>query len=147
MLKLKVPIVSTTEELAYPVQSNAACGEEDRRAGQARARRRARHRRQSRLRDGRAADRADRRLRARRRRSRSIACRTRASAGCRSSRRSAPASRASSSWSKVKDGSVRHVGLAESITMIADAMGWKLDRVTDEIQPKIADEARRRASS
>ena len=41
---------------------------------------------------------------------------------------------------KVKDGSVRHVGLAESITMIADALGWKLDRVTDEIQPKIADE-------
>jgi 4-hydroxy-tetrahydrodipicolinate reductase len=39
---------------------------------------------------------------------------------------------------KVRDGSVRHVGLAESITMIADAMGWKLDRVTDEIQPKIA---------
>ena len=39
---------------------------------------------------------------------------------------------------KVKDGSVRHVGLAESITMIADAMGWKLDKVTDEIQPKIA---------
>jgi len=40
---------------------------------------------------------------------------------------------------KVKDGSVRHVGLAESVTMIADAMGWKLDKVTDEIQPKIAD--------
>lgn len=39
---------------------------------------------------------------------------------------------------KVKDGSVRHVGLAESIAMIADAMGWKLDKVTDEIQPKIA---------
>ena len=39
---------------------------------------------------------------------------------------------------KVKDGSVRHVGLAESVTMIADAMGWKLDKVTDEIQPKIA---------
>ena len=39
---------------------------------------------------------------------------------------------------KVKDGSVRHVGLAESITMIADAMGWKLDKVTDEIQPKLA---------
>ena len=35
--------------------------------------------------------------------------------------------------------SVRHVGLAESVTMIADAMGWKLDKVTDEIQPKIAD--------
>ena len=39
---------------------------------------------------------------------------------------------------KVKDGSVRHVGLAESVTMIADAMGWKLDQVTDDIQPKIA---------
>ena len=39
---------------------------------------------------------------------------------------------------KVKDGSVRHVGLAESVTMIADAMGWKLDKVTDDIQPKIA---------
>ena len=39
---------------------------------------------------------------------------------------------------KVKDGSVRHVGLAESVTMIADAMGWKLDKVTDEIHPKIA---------
>ncbi len=40
---------------------------------------------------------------------------------------------------KVKDGSVRHVGLAESVTMIADAMGWKLDKVTDEIQPRIAE--------
>ena len=40
---------------------------------------------------------------------------------------------------KVDDGSVRHVGLAESISMIADALGWKLDRITDEIQPKIAD--------
>ena len=40
---------------------------------------------------------------------------------------------------RVKDGSVRHVGLAESVQMIADAMGWKLDKVTDEIQPKIAD--------
>jgi 4-hydroxy-tetrahydrodipicolinate reductase len=42
---------------------------------------------------------------------------------------------------KVKDGSVRHVGLAESVTMIADAMGWKLDKVTDEIQPKLAERA------
>jgi hypothetical protein len=40
---------------------------------------------------------------------------------------------------KVKDGSVRHVGLAESVQMIADSMGWKLDKVTDEIHPKIAD--------
>jgi 4-hydroxy-tetrahydrodipicolinate reductase len=40
---------------------------------------------------------------------------------------------------KVKDGSVRHVGLAESVQMIADSMGWKMDKVTDEIQPKIAE--------
>ena len=41
---------------------------------------------------------------------------------------------------KVDDGSVRHVGLAESVAMIADAIGWKLDRITDEIQPKMATE-------
>lgn len=41
---------------------------------------------------------------------------------------------------KVEDGGVRHVGLAESVSMIADAMGWKLDRITDEIAPKIATE-------
>jgi 2,4-diaminopentanoate dehydrogenase len=39
---------------------------------------------------------------------------------------------------KVDDGTVRHVGLSESIQMIGDAMGWKLDRITDDIQPKIA---------
>ena len=39
---------------------------------------------------------------------------------------------------KVKDLSVRHVGLTESVAMLADALGWKLDRITDEIQPKIA---------
>jgi len=41
---------------------------------------------------------------------------------------------------KVDDGSVRHVGLAESISMIAEAFGWKLDRITDEIQPRMATE-------
>jgi hypothetical protein len=41
---------------------------------------------------------------------------------------------------KVDDGSVRHVGLAESVSMIADALGWKLDRITDDIQPRIATE-------
>ncbi len=39
---------------------------------------------------------------------------------------------------KVDDGSVRHVGLAESVSMIADALGWKLDRITDTIEPKLA---------
>jgi 4-hydroxy-tetrahydrodipicolinate reductase len=42
---------------------------------------------------------------------------------------------------KVKAGTVRHVGLTESIAMIADAMGWKVDRITDEIRPKVAEEA------
>jgi 4-hydroxy-tetrahydrodipicolinate reductase len=41
---------------------------------------------------------------------------------------------------KVDDGSVRHVGLAESVSMIADALGWKLERITDDIQPKMATE-------
>jgi 2,4-diaminopentanoate dehydrogenase len=41
---------------------------------------------------------------------------------------------------KVDDGSVRHVGLAESVSMIADAIGWKLDRITDDIRPQIATE-------
>ena len=40
---------------------------------------------------------------------------------------------------RVDDGRVRHVGLTESIAMIADALGWKLERVTDEIEPKIAE--------
>jgi 4-hydroxy-tetrahydrodipicolinate reductase len=39
---------------------------------------------------------------------------------------------------KVDDGSVRHVGLTESIAMIADALGWTLDRISDDIRPKLA---------
>ena len=39
---------------------------------------------------------------------------------------------------EVATGRVRHVGLTESIAMIADALGWKLDRVTDEIRPQVA---------
>jgi len=42
---------------------------------------------------------------------------------------------------RVRGGSVRHVGLTESITMIADAMGWKLDSITDTIEPKMASAA------
>jgi hypothetical protein len=40
---------------------------------------------------------------------------------------------------RVDAGTVRHVGLTESITMIGDALGWTLDRITDDIAPKIAD--------
>ena len=39
---------------------------------------------------------------------------------------------------QTSEGQVRHVGLTESIAMIADALGWTLDRITDEIQPKLA---------
>ena len=39
---------------------------------------------------------------------------------------------------EVNAGRVRHVGLTESIAMIADALGWKLDRITDEIRPQVA---------
>jgi 4-hydroxy-tetrahydrodipicolinate reductase len=42
---------------------------------------------------------------------------------------------------RVDTGTVRHVGLTESVAMIADALGWKLDRITDEIAPKIARKA------
>ena len=41
---------------------------------------------------------------------------------------------------KVKAGTVRHVGLTESIAMIADAMGWRMDKITDSIHPKVAEQ-------
>ena len=39
---------------------------------------------------------------------------------------------------KVHEGEVRHVGLTESIAMIADSLGWTLDQIKDDIQPKLA---------
>ena len=39
---------------------------------------------------------------------------------------------------QVDEGTVRHVGFSESVAMIGDALGWRLDRITDDIQPKIA---------
>lgn len=42
---------------------------------------------------------------------------------------------------QVDTGTVRHVGFTESIQMIGDAMGWKLARITDDIEPKIAETA------
>jgi 4-hydroxy-tetrahydrodipicolinate reductase len=41
---------------------------------------------------------------------------------------------------KVESRGVRHVGFSESIQMIGDAIGWKLDEITDDVSPKIADE-------
>ncbi|HEX9185615.1 MAG TPA: Gfo/Idh/MocA family oxidoreductase [Vicinamibacteria bacterium] len=38
----------------------------------------------------------------------------------------------------VTEGTVRHVGLVESAYMIADALGWKLERVDETLEPAIA---------
>ena len=40
----------------------------------------------------------------------------------------------------VDNGTLRHVGFTESIHMIAAALGWKLERVTDDVKPKMAEE-------
>lgn len=39
---------------------------------------------------------------------------------------------------KIEDGSLRHVGLTESIHLIASRMGWQLDRTEDLISPVVA---------
>lgn len=40
---------------------------------------------------------------------------------------------------KKKTGTFGHIGLRESLLFIADGLGWKLDRVEEELQPMIAD--------
>jgi len=40
---------------------------------------------------------------------------------------------------RVDAGTVRHVGFTESIQMIADAMGWRLDRIVEDVAPQLAD--------
>ena len=40
---------------------------------------------------------------------------------------------------KVVEGTIKHVGFAESIAMIASTMGWKLDRIEESVEPKIAE--------
>jgi 4-hydroxy-tetrahydrodipicolinate reductase len=40
---------------------------------------------------------------------------------------------------KVSNGTIRHVGFAESIAMIASALGWKLDGIEERVEPKIAE--------
>ena len=39
---------------------------------------------------------------------------------------------------KVKDGTLRHVGLTESVHLIASKLGWKLDKTQDIIGPVVA---------
>jgi len=41
---------------------------------------------------------------------------------------------------KVAEGTLRHVGLAESARMIAACIGWKLDRFTESLEPVVARE-------
>jgi 4-hydroxy-tetrahydrodipicolinate reductase len=41
---------------------------------------------------------------------------------------------------QVASGAVRHVGFTESIAMIADAMGWALTGITDTVRPWMAEE-------
>jgi len=138
VLKLKVPIVSTTEELAYPVKGNAASARKiDALARRARVAVLGTGVNPGFVMDAlpialtgvcesvRTID-VDRVQDARIRR---LPFQKKIGAGL----------TRDEFMEKVKDGSVRHVGLAESITMIGDAMGWKLDRVTDDIAPKIAD--------
>jgi len=42
---------------------------------------------------------------------------------------------------KVESRGVRHVGFTESIQMIGDAIGWKLDAISDDVSPRVADHA------
>jgi len=39
---------------------------------------------------------------------------------------------------RVGEGSIKHVGFTESIAMIADSLGWTLDRISDTVEPKLA---------
>jgi hypothetical protein len=39
---------------------------------------------------------------------------------------------------RVDSGTVRHVGFTESIQMVAEAMGWRLDRIVDDVVPQVA---------
>jgi 4-hydroxy-tetrahydrodipicolinate reductase len=136
ILKSRTPIVSTTEELSYRATPHAA-GAEDSRAGEEGEGGGAWDRRQSGFRDGRAADRADGRVRARRPHHRASRP-GRADPPLPFQQKIGTGLTPEQFQKKVDDGSVRHVGLTESIAMIADAMGWTLDRITDDIQPKIA---------
>lgn len=40
---------------------------------------------------------------------------------------------------KVAEGTIKHVGFPESIAMIAAGLGWKLDRIEEKIEPKLAE--------
>ena len=41
---------------------------------------------------------------------------------------------------KVKEGTIKHVGLPESVAMVADSLGLRVDEITETIEPKVAAE-------
>ena len=41
---------------------------------------------------------------------------------------------------KVKEGTIKHVGLPESVAMVADSLGLRIDQITETIEPKVAAE-------
>jgi hypothetical protein len=41
---------------------------------------------------------------------------------------------------KVKEGVIKHVGLPESVAMVADSLGLAVDEITESIEPKVAEE-------
>lgn len=41
----------------------------------------------------------------------------------------------------VAEGKMGHVGFSESVAMIAAAVGWQLDRITDKVEPRLAEES------
>lgn len=41
---------------------------------------------------------------------------------------------------KVKEGVIKHVGLPESVAMVADSLGMRVDEITETIEPKVATE-------
>ncbi len=40
---------------------------------------------------------------------------------------------------KVKEGTIKHVGLPESVAMVADSFGFRVDEITETIEPKVAE--------
>jgi hypothetical protein len=41
---------------------------------------------------------------------------------------------------KVREGVIKHVGLPESVAMVADSLGLAVDEITETIEPKVAEE-------
>lgn len=114
VLKLKVPIISTAEELAYPVLANRAIA---------------------------------RKIDALARRSRVAVLGTGVNPGFAMDALPIALTSVCERVDSIEitrvqaiDRPHHHVGLVESITMIADALGWRLDRVTDETRARLGDD-------